>query len=183
MTTKDPGDEKPYGDFDSLFRAVAGKLTRYAWLELANEADAQDLVQTAGLNVLRNWAVVGSLATAARQRAYFRKAVINELRQVWRRRQARPELLFADDLEVVDARTARPEQDRRDEARADLRQAWAALAELPPACRRVAGLYAAGHCNGEIAEMLEISDSAVRSHLSEARRRLRAARPGLPGED
>jgi RNA polymerase sigma-70 factor (ECF subfamily) len=183
MTAERREDEKPYPDFDTLFRAVTGPLTRYAWFELSNAADAQDLVQTAALNVFRNWPVVGSLTTAAKQRAYFRKAVTNELYQVWRRRHARPEVLSGHDIEIVAERTTAPESAGQEETGPALRQVWADIAGLPPACRRVVGLYAAGHDYGEIAEMLEISDGAVRSHMSEGRKRLRAARPDLRGED
>jgi RNA polymerase sigma factor (sigma-70 family) len=182
MTTDRPEDEKPYGDFESLFRDETTRLARYAWAELRNMSDAEDLVQTVGWKVLRNWAVVGNLETAAKQRAYFRKVAINELKQTWRRRQNRPEVLLGDDTELIDERTAGPERERQDEAGAELRRVWPAVAELPPGARRVIGLYAAGYEYGEIAEMLEISDSAVRSHMSEGRRRLRERLSGLRGE-
>jgi DNA-directed RNA polymerase specialized sigma24 family protein len=53
-----------------------------------------------------------------------------------------------------------------------------AISELPDENREVVLLFAAGYEYGEIAEMLDIAVSTVRSHICSARRRLpRASSP------
>ena len=49
---------------------------------------------------------------------------------------------------------------------------------LPEARKVVVGLYAAGYEYGEIAEMLGVHVSTVRSHMSNARKYLRRVLPG-----
>jgi len=53
-----------------------------------------------------------------------------------------------------------------------LRRVWQSISELPDGNREVVALFAAGYEYREIAEMLGIAVSTVRSHVSNARRRL-----------
>ncbi len=170
----------PYPDIESLIRATFAEMTRLAFGSLGNQPDAEDAVQTACVNVLRNWAVVGSLEAAGQQRAYLRKAVLNEIFQVWRRRQSRREFPLVDaDAEWV----VEWENERRYAAKIDLRRVWRAIAGLPEGCREVVSLYAAGYEYSQIAAMLGISASTVRSHMNRGRQKLRAALPGGWQED
>jgi RNA polymerase sigma-70 factor (ECF subfamily) len=57
-----------------------------------------------------------------------------------------------------------------------LRRVWRAIGELPDGNREVVVLFAAGYEYEEIAAMLDVAVSTVRSHISSARRRL--PRPG-----
>jgi RNA polymerase sigma factor (sigma-70 family) len=57
-------------------------------------------------------------------------------------------------------------------AKDQLRRVWQAIAELPDENREVVLLFAAGYEYPEIAEMLDIAVSTVRSHICSARRRL-----------
>jgi DNA-directed RNA polymerase specialized sigma24 family protein len=76
-------------------------------------------------------------------------------------------------------RASAPDTARHAAARIGLGRVWCAVAGLPRARREVMSLYIAGHNYGEIAEMMGISVSAVRSHMSHARRQLRAVVPDL----
>jgi DNA-directed RNA polymerase specialized sigma24 family protein len=57
-------------------------------------------------------------------------------------------------------------------AKEHLRLVWQAISKLPDGNREVVGLYAAGYEYWEIAEMLDITVSTARSHVSCARKQL-----------
>jgi RNA polymerase sigma-70 factor (ECF subfamily) len=181
MTMKPPGppvpQDGPYCDIESLIRATHAELGGVAFRCLGNKADAEDAVQTACIKVMRCWAKVRGFATPEQQRAYLVTTVTNEALQIRRRAYRRREVLFAEDAGADPGwMPAFPGGDGQpsDEL---LRRLWRALSELPDENREVLLLFAAGYEYSEIAEMLDIKTSTVRSHVCSARRRLRRVAP------
>src|SRR5690348_6008597 len=157
----------PYGDAESLFRAFYQGVVRVAYSLAGNTADAEDIAQESFCKVLAVWTRIAVMPTAGEQRAYLTRIVINEALRVLRHRKR--EFLDADagEREVVDDPVYGQVQ-----ARGDLHVIWTVISDLPEMRRAVISLYAAGYEYGEIAAWLDISISAVRSHMSYARRKL-----------
>lgn len=167
--------QPPYHDIEALIHATHSESTRAAFRILRNHADAEDAIQSACIKVLLMWPKVSGFPTAGKQRAYLHSTVRNEALQILRKRQRRKE--FYDLGESGDPRI--PEQ-LAELARASkgIRLAMKIIDEMPTARRRVVKLRIANHGYGEIAAMLDISVSTVRSHISDARKHLRQVMPG-----
>ena len=173
--TESSHGQEPYGSIESLVRATYDDLARIAFLVLGNRADAEDAVQDAYVQLTLNWRSAGSLPTSGAQRAFLREVVRNEALKVIRRRDPRRENLGT---EVAESPPATERLDEQLQARQDLGLVWRAISKLPVGSRDAVRLYAAGYEYAEIAEMLSIRVSTVRSHISHARKRLRLAAPG-----
>jgi RNA polymerase sigma factor (sigma-70 family) len=169
-----PSPQPPYCDIEELVRATHREAGVIAFRIVRNDADAQDATQSAYVKVLFKWSEVGSFSTAAKQRAYLRKTVRNEALLILRGRQRRKESFDFD--ESGDPRI--PEHlGKLLQARNDLRPVLTAIDGLPATCRKVLKLRMAHYGYAEIAAMLGISVSTVRSHISNARKRLRQVMP------
>lgn len=171
---------EPHLDIESLIRATHAELGRIAFRSLGNRADAEDAVQSACIKALRHWPKIADFQTAVQQRAYLITTVANETLQIRRQPHRQREFLVIDNVDP----SWEPELPggHGQAAREHLRRVWQAISELPDENRQVVALFAAGYEYVEIAEMLDIEVSTVRSHISTARRRLpRAA--GRGGEE
>lgn len=166
--------EAPYADIECLVRATHYECYRTAFRILGRDVDAEDATQNAYARLTLKWPGVSSFETAGRQRAYLFKVVTNEALQIIRARGRKPEYTDTDAPEGVSISEHVEEQVL---AREDLRLAAQAIGELPTACRRVMTLYMAGYEYGEIAEMLGIHVSTIRSHMSNAREYLKGILP------
>jgi RNA polymerase sigma factor (sigma-70 family) len=167
--------QPPYHDIEALIRATYRECASAAFRIVRNHADAEDAVQSACIKVLLMWPKVSGFPTTARQRAYLHSAVRNEALQILRKRRRRKEcydLGESGDPRIPEhlAELAR--------ARKDLGLALKVIDEMPTARRKVVKLRMARHGYGEIAAMLDISVSTVRSHISDARKHLRRVMPG-----
>src|SRR5262245_42478443 len=111
--------------FDEFVAVRYADLLRVAYLLTASRADAEDLVQTALVRVLRRWSRIDD------PMAYVRRAMVNQHINVWRRVRRR---------EVVTADL--PEAAYRDPAEAvsERRALLAALQSLPARTRAVVAL-------------------------------------------
>jgi RNA polymerase sigma factor (sigma-70 family) len=172
--------DTPYGDAGSLFRATHADLVKTAFALLGNHADTEDAAQDSFYKLIVAWDRVAGLPTAGRQRAYLFRIVINESLQILRYPHRRWERL---DVSPGEGEYVAVQEsvDEKVEAREDLRLVWKAISELPEARRDVIMLRAAGHEYGEIAAELGISQSAVRSHVSYARKQLSRTAPRRKG--
>jgi RNA polymerase sigma-70 factor (ECF subfamily) len=172
--TANPGGP-PYRDLESLIHDMHAQLGRVAFRSLGNRADAEDAVQLACIKVLCCWAKVAGFSAAAQQRAYLVRTVINEALQMHRQPHRQQEVLAAEDMEYgwMPDFPGGHGQDASDH----LRRVWQAIIELPEDNREVATLFAIGYEYSEIARLLDVSASTVRSHVSSARRRLPRATP------
>ena len=161
--------QDPYGDAESLFRAFYQGVVRVAYSLAGNKADAEDIAQESFCKILAVWTRIAVMRTAGEQRAYVTRIVINEALRVLRYPYRKRESLGtgAGEREAADDPV-----DGKVQARDDLHALWEAIAELPEMRRAVISLYAAGYEYEEIAACLGISISAVRSHMSDARREL-----------
>lgn len=183
MTGTQPGPggrPEPFRDLEPLVRAMNYQLAACAYRILGNKDDAQDVVQETFLNIMRNWSRVGGLTTFPQQRAYLFKSVIRQAWQMTRKAYRQREL---PGVEVADpGYTPNAFDEHAQSARDDLQFVWTVLNGLPEGRRDAAILFAAGYEYREIAGMLNIAVSTVGSHVSEARKKLRDARPEGRGE-
>jgi RNA polymerase sigma factor (sigma-70 family) len=168
--------EGPYADIESLVRATYKDCCRAAFRILGKEADAEDAIQNAYAKLTLKWPRVSSFETAERQCAYLFRIVTNEALQIIRARDRRPEYVGTDMAENLRIAEHVEEEVL---AREDFRLVWRAIGHLPAACRRVMVFYTAGYEYGEIAEMLGIHVSTVRSHMSNAREYLQGVLPDI----
>lgn len=166
--------EGPYDDLESLIRVTHKDCARVAFRILGRHADAEDAMQNAYVRLTLNWPLVRSFATARQQCAYLLRVVANEALQIIRVRGRGPGPIDAELAESLHSPDSVAEQV---EAREDLRSVWQKIGALPEACQAVVALYTAGFAYGEIATMLGVHVSTVRSHMSNARRQLRPATP------
>jgi len=135
-------------------------------------------MQNAYVRLTLNWPLVSSLATARKQCAWLLRVVANESLQIIRVRirEGGPALIDAELAERLCSPYSVPEQVA---AREDLRSAWQGISALPQACQTVVVLFTAGYDYGEVAAMLGVRVSTVRSHMSNARKQLRLAIPDI----
>lgn len=160
----------PYRDIETLIRATHAELGGVAFRSLGNQADAEDAVQSACLKALRCWPKLAGFETAAQQRAYLITTVANEALQILRRPHRHREVFAVeggDPSWVPDFPGGHGQAPRE-----HLRLVWQAISELPDENRHAMALFAVGYEYGEVAEMMDIKVSTVRSHVSSARRRL-----------
>lgn len=161
--------------FDRLAQAHGADLYRFALWLCGQEALARDLVQE---TFLRAWKALASLRDDGAARGWLITILRREYARTFERKT--PVLVDVDSVTVTETREPGP--DRRTE-RDLLRRA---IAQLPPRYREplllqvVTGLSCA-----EIAQQLDISQSAVMTRLFRAREQLktRLQRDGITGND
>lgn len=158
--------------FDAMVGAVTDDLYRYAVWLCRDPTLAEDLVQE---TLLRAWRFLDSLRDAAAAKAWL----LTTLRREHARLYERKSFDYADvDLGTVpDMGAAEPE------AEAEAAQLRRRLFELPADYREPLALQVLLGCSvREIAEVMEISESAVMTRLFRARKQLlsavEAAAPG-----
>jgi RNA polymerase sigma-70 factor, ECF subfamily len=147
----------PPGGVEQTFETHHGMVFRTAYRITGNAADAEDVLQTVFLRLLRRDPAAGDLL---QPESYLRRAAINVSLDVVRSKQRNEEL--TDDR----AGPAAPDPALRDALRR-------ALAKLD---RRHAEMFVLrfleGHSNGEIADMLGLSRFGVAVTLHRVRRKL-----------
>lgn len=160
---------------EALYREHADRVYRAAWRVTGSAADAEDVLQTVFLRVLRQ---EDGAIDESQAGSYLHRAAVNAAVDLLRRRRA----ARADALEPREATLRSPDpgpqaSTERDELKARVRAALAGL--NPRAAEMVALRYFEGYGNREIAAMLGTSWSTVAVTLHRAKARLRA---GLLGE-
>jgi RNA polymerase sigma-70 factor (ECF subfamily) len=150
----------------ALVDQYAGALYRVAFSVLRNQADAEDAVQEAFVRVLRHRDTLGEVRD---HRVWLIRIVWNIVLDRKRRAKTRPE---TDD--VADLARVLPMKGLSAEERAAAAQhhahVLACVDQLPAKERQVMMLSAFEELSSvEIAEVLEISESSVRSRLFRAR--------------
>ena len=156
----DAGATDPLDDFEELFAAHYTRLVRALSLISGSPEAAADAVQEAFVKAHLRWRRVGELDDPI---GWIRRVAINGLRDDYRRSRRQKSLLAR--LSVrAETTVDPPEVDEVDRL----------LAELPRQQRAVAALYYVdGLTIAEISDTLEIAEGSVKSHLHDARRRLR----------
>jgi RNA polymerase sigma-70 factor (ECF subfamily) len=146
-------------EFSRLFERYHGLIFRTAYRLTGNAADAEDVLQTIFLRLLRQQA----LTSADHEESYFRRAAVNAALDILRARKPDRNLTL-EDPPVDDAVL------RSHEMRESLRRAFTVLSP------RSAEIFALRHLedlsNREIAQELGISQILVAVTLHRARRQL-----------
>lgn len=156
-------------ELERAFRAHHGLVFRTAYRITGNAADAEDVLQTVFLRLVRRGAKENAIENAVEnEESYLRRAAINAALDVIRSRQANPtvELLdLPDEIAQSDGGDLRPA----------LRQALGrALAKLKPRPAEIFALrFLEGFSNPQIAEMLGVSQVLVAVIVHRTRQQLR----------
>jgi len=149
------------GALDDLYRAHAYDVYRYALAVLGNPADAEDVTQTTFLNAYR------ALESGVRPRkpsCWLLTIASNVLKQRFRAERARPASAPLDER-LADAQT--------DDAGPTIGELLVALGKIPPLQRQAIVLREfEGRSYSEIAEILDVSTSALETLLFRARKSL-----------
>jgi RNA polymerase sigma-70 factor (ECF subfamily) len=148
-------------DFDRLYRDHAASVYRYAFAVLGNHPDAEDVTQQTFLNAYR--AIVQG--TRPRKAENWLVTIAhNEVRRHFRTNGK------AVEVELEDERLAHPDAERSDPSLTDVLRA---LQQLAPTQRSALVMREfEGRSYAEIAEVLDITQSALETLLFRARRAL-----------
>jgi RNA polymerase sigma factor (sigma-70 family) len=157
--------QRPRSDraFERMYRRHVGDVYRYALAVMRNQADAEDVTQTTFLNAYRAYVEKGN--RPEKPQNWLIAIAHNVCRQRFRQTARRPmEVSFEDDIAdtIVDADTPSGE---------DIRRALGHLAFNQRAAIVMRELE--GRSYSEIAEILDLSTSAVETLIFRARRALR----------
>jgi RNA polymerase sigma-70 factor (sigma-E family) len=148
-------------EFREFVEARYVELLRIAYLLTGSPHEAEDLLQSALVKVMRRWRRVDD------PMAYLRRAMINQHISVWRRLRQREV--------VVDLVPERATTDVADQV-AQRQSLYAAMRSLPPRMRAVVVLrYVADLPEAEVATLLGCSPGTVKALASRGLARLRAA--------
>ena len=153
-------------EFELLYREHASFVYRIALHITRNADEAEDIVQTIFLRLLRREA---SPDLQKRPRAYLYRAAVNAALDAIRLRRARPEAAHVSEIEAV---LYGPDYSGSKEKLH--RQLHKAIAELNPASAEIIILrYMHNHSDAEIAKMLGKSRGVIAVTLYRARARLK----------
>lgn len=147
--------------FETFFRREFPKMVAVAYAISGSRWAAEELAQEACLRAFRSW---DSVSRYDRPGAWLRRVTINLANSLLRRRVSEAKALqrtLLGSIEVVDAHPVEE---------ADF---WEQVKSLPRRQREVIVLhYVDGMDAGEIADVLDISESSVRTHLQRGRETL-----------
>jgi RNA polymerase sigma-70 factor (ECF subfamily) len=157
--------QRPRSDraFERMYRRYVGDVYRYALAVMRNPADAEDVTQTTFLNAYRSYVEKGN--RPEKPQNWLIAIAHNVCRQRFRQSARRPaEVAFEDDIAdtIVDDEAPSGE---------DIRRALSHLAFNQRAALVMRELE--GRSYAEIAEILDVSTSAVETLIFRARRALR----------
>jgi RNA polymerase sigma factor (sigma-70 family) len=157
--------QRPRSDraFERMYKRYVGDVYRYALAVMRNQADAEDVTQTTFLNAYRSYVEKGS--RPEKPQNWLIAIAHNVCRQRFRQSARRPsQVAFEDDIA-----DAIPEDDAP--TGEDIRRALGHLAFNQRAALVMRELE--GRSYAEIAEILDVSTSAVETLIFRARRALR----------
>ena len=151
-----PATDDRVAQLDALYRVEYAGMVRLAYTLLANNAEAEEIVQDSFVEVHRRWPEI------RKPGAYLRSAVVSRCRSALLRRKMRPS--YPADEPSVSASAG---------------ELWDVLARLSDDQRMAVVLrYYGGYSASDIATMLQMPAATVRSHL---RRGLAALKKELAG--
>ena len=156
-------------ELERAFRAHNGLVFRTAYRITGNAADAEDVLQTVFLRLVRRGANADTVENVVEnQESYLRRAAINAALDVIRSRQANPTVELPDLLDET-------VQNHGHDLMPELRQAFGrAMAQLKPRAAEIFALrFIEGFSNPQIAQMLGISQVLVAVIVHRTRQQLR----------
>ena len=159
----------PPGEAEALFREHYDQVFRTAYRVTGNAADAEDVLQTVFLRIMRQ----KDRDLAPSPGGYLHRAAINASLDLLKKRGRSKSVSFEDaDFRLLEEPGASPEAQQVDrELRRAVRESIARLGER--AAEVCVLRYFEGYGNGEIAKMLGTSQMVVGVMLHRARTRLR----------
>lgn len=147
--------------FETFFRREFPKMVAVAYAISGSRWAAEELAQEACLRAFRSW---DSVSRYDKPGAWLRRVTINLANSLVRRRVSEAKALqrqFIGQIEMIDAHPVEEEE------------FWRQVKSLPRRQREVIVLhYVDGMDAGEIADVLDISESSVRTHLQRGRETL-----------
>jgi RNA polymerase sigma-70 factor (ECF subfamily) len=146
--------------FSRLFDEYHGLVFRTAYRITGSAADAEDVLQTIFLRLVRR----ESGLSLSSEESYFRRAAVNAALDLLRARKTTA------DVKLEDTSLVQTDEARNREMRECLRRAFAQL--TPRSAEIFALRYLEDFSNQQIAEMLDMSQVLVAVTLHRARRRL-----------
>ena len=158
MRTVDDAVGRVAEDFASFYDREFPRLVATAYALTGSWATAEDLAQDAMTSAYRRWSQV---ALYERPEAWLRRLVSNRAVSVFRRRSSEARLR----LRLGRERASSPAPMRAEDT-----QFWHAVSGLPRRQRQVVALhYVDGYGTREIAQILELGESTVKTHLQRGR--------------
>ena len=143
MGGPDPATDDRVAQLDALYRVEHAGMVRLAYTLLANNAEAEEIVQDSFVEVYRRWHEI------QKPGAYLRCTVVSRCRSALQRRKMR--LVYSVEEPCVSAPAS---------------ELWDVLTRLSDDQRIAVVLrYYGGYAAPDIAAMLEIPAATVRSHL------------------
>jgi RNA polymerase sigma-70 factor (ECF subfamily) len=157
-------DKRLKPELERLFREHSQMVYRTAYTMLGNSSDAEDVLQTVFLRLIRCEPEMEGNNPAG----YLYRAAVNAALNLIR---ARKRLEFTDDAERLEP----PQRGSGSNAVEDLhRRVTEAIAELPPGDAQILILrYVQGHTDAEIAKLLGVSRGTIAMRLFRSRVRLK----------
>ncbi|MBZ5592909.1 MAG: sigma-70 family RNA polymerase sigma factor [Acidobacteriia bacterium] len=166
-------------ELEELFEEHHASVLRAAYRITGNATDAEDVLQTVFMRLLRRPADAPGMENAA---AYLHRAAVNAALDLVRDRQpAKNQPLEAHMSHLVEGAAAAPDrQQEASEMRAFVRRA---IRRLPPRAAEIFALhYFENYSNQQIASMLDLSPSGVAVTLHRTRARLQEEVRNFMGE-
>ena len=171
---------EPSAELGDIFQRYHGKIFAAAYRVTGSSQDAEDVLQTVFLRLIRRQ---NELRLDPNPGAYLHRAAVNAGLDLMRAR-SRKRSIALDDLDVQpeDQRSHSPEHLQRDrELRRSLRQAVLGLSEK--AAEIFTLRFLEGISNQEIADMMEMTQSAVGVALHRARNQVKEEIRSLVGDN
>jgi len=160
-------------EFEQLFREHSQLLYRTAYSLLDNPADAEDVLQTIFLRLLRNGLPPGLQKNV---KGYLYRATVNASLDTIRARKRREHT----DVQRI---SSPPESVEADSVEENHRRLAEALAELDPKAAEILVLkYVHGYRDADIAKTIGTSRGAIAMRLLRSRSRLKKLMRDLSGE-
>ena len=150
----------------SLYQSYADAMYNVACRIVRNEADAQDVLQNAFIEVYRNLDQYRYQSTPG---AWIKKIVVNKSLTFLKKKNKN---VFSN-LEIEDVKQIE-ESDSMPSPVLEIHKVKSAIDELPDGYRTVLNLYIIeGYDHGEISQILGISEATSKSQYSRAKKKLR----------
>ncbi len=177
MSAVAPAVSPASSELEQVFQAHCGRVFRAAYRITGNAGDAEDVLQTVFLRMLRQDWTSGGVKSLE---SYLHRAAVNAALDVLRSRRSQATVPLEEAAFACDPRL---QPDRRQDVRELRASLRAAIAHLSPRAAEMFALrYFEGYGNQEIARMLGTSPGEVAVSLHRSRTRLQQELRSYLGE-
>lgn len=169
MAAVEPTPSSPPPALEELFQQHHETVFRTAWRVTGNADDAEDVLQTVFLRLLRRDDAPPLTPPLG---GYLHRAAVNAALDVVRKRQRRGDAAL-DGMEEVFPDPSQPGPERREDSRRLARDLRRALADLSPDHAEIFALrYFEGYANKDIAELTGATANSIAVTLHRVRNKL-----------